>query len=454
MTTPRKPPHEPEPDPVVELVDGAELLDQVEAALCSYVVLPSDHTAVAVVLWIAATHAMPAWNTAPRLVIKAPEKRCGKSRLLDLIEALCHRPILTANASPSAVYRCIGEDDDDPPTLLIDESDTIFGPRAGDAHEDLRGLLNAGHQRGRPAIRYDAGLRRVDRIATFAMAALAGIGNMPDTIEYRAVIIGMRRRAPDETVLPYRTRRDGPALVHLKMQLSRWVRAQLDQLEAAAPELPVEDRAADTWEPLVAIADAAGGHWPADARAAILALSTDDVDVDTVSLRVRLLIDVRTAFGTAERLLTETLIGRLREDPEAPWDTLGKNGLNPKSLAALLRDFGIHSVPDRWEDGSQGRGFKREQFDDSWRRYCPAASSRHLPVPAVTASHERENATAEQLCDGSAVAKPPIRHKSTLMRRRDGWDGRAQTTSPTVCISCRKPLSYDDGTHTHPTCTA
>ena len=61
-------------------------------------------------LWIAATHAMPAWNTAPRLVIKAPEKRCGKSRLLDLIEALCHRPMMTANASPSAVYRSIGAD--------------------------------------------------------------------------------------------------------------------------------------------------------------------------------------------------------------------------------------------------------------------------------------------------------------------------------------------------------
>ena len=133
------------------------------------------------------------------------------------------------------------------------------------------------------------------------MAALAGIGNMPDTIEDRAVIIGMRRRAPDETVQPYRTRRDGPALADLKTDLHRWVRGHLDQLEAAAPELPVEDRAADTWEPLVAIADAAGGDWPTNARAAVLALTTDDVDVDNVSLRVRLLIDCRTAFGDAER---------------------------------------------------------------------------------------------------------------------------------------------------------
>src|SRR4051794_38839223 len=110
---------------VVDLLDGAELLDQVEAAVCAYVVLPTDHAAVAVVLWIAATHAVPAWNTAPRLVIKAPEKRCGKSRLLDLIEALCYRPMMTANASPSAVYRSIGENPSDPPTPLMDEADTI-----------------------------------------------------------------------------------------------------------------------------------------------------------------------------------------------------------------------------------------------------------------------------------------------------------------------------------------
>jgi hypothetical protein len=103
--------------------------------------------------------------------------------------------------------------------VLIDEADTIFGLKAGDAHEDLRGLLNAGHQRGRPAIRWDAGLRRLDQIETFAMAALAGIGGLPETIEDRAVIIGMRRRAPDEAVQPFRARRDGPALHQLKAQL-------------------------------------------------------------------------------------------------------------------------------------------------------------------------------------------------------------------------------------------
>lgn len=181
-------------------LDGAALLDAVRAALIRFVILPTPQTADAVTLWIAATHAQPAWAHAPRLVIRGPEKRCGKSRLLDIVEALCRDPFITVNSSTAAVYRSIS---DDPPTLLVDEADTIFGPKA-DGHEDLRGLLNAGHQRNRPAKRYDVATNRVESIPTFAMAALAGIGAMPDTIEDRAVVIRMRRRAPNETVAPYR----------------------------------------------------------------------------------------------------------------------------------------------------------------------------------------------------------------------------------------------------------
>ena len=126
--------------------NGAAILDRLVAILTRYVILPSAEAADAVALWIAASHAQPAWAHAPRLVIRAPEKRCGKSRLLDIIEGCCHAPLITVNASPAAVYRAIG-DGDGPPTLLVDEADTIFGGKNADANEDLRGLLNAGHQR-------------------------------------------------------------------------------------------------------------------------------------------------------------------------------------------------------------------------------------------------------------------------------------------------------------------
>ena len=282
--------------PTGPAADGAAILAQLHTTLTRYVILPSAEAAVAVALWIAATHAQDAWACAPRLVIRAPEKRCGKSRLLDIVEATCHNPLITVNGSPAAVYRSIGTDV--PPTILLDEADTIFGGKNAEGSEDLRGLLNAGHQRNRPAIRYDAATRTVERIPTFAMAALAGIGAMPDTIEDRAVVIRMRRRTPGEKVAPFRYRRDRPALAALAAGLARWLGAHLATLEKAEPVMPLEDRAADTWEPLIAVADLAAGEWPELARHAAVMLTAERDQAADVSDRIRLLADCRTVFGT------------------------------------------------------------------------------------------------------------------------------------------------------------
>ncbi|MEV4398325.1 DUF3631 domain-containing protein [Nonomuraea sp. NPDC049607] len=363
------PPHYGSTDLVNQpITHGATLLDALLAALTRYVILPSPEAANAVVLWIAATHAQPAWAHAPRLVIRAPEKRCGKSRLLDVVEATCHEPFITVNSSSAAVYRSIS---DDPPTMLVDEADTIFGPKA-DGNEDLRGLLNAGHQRNRPAKRYDAATNRVESIPTFAMAALAGIGAMPDTIEDRAVVIRMRRRAPGETVSPYRHRRDRPPLRQLATDLRQWLRADLATLEQAEPAMPVEDRAADTWEPLITVADHAGGHWPDRARAAVLTLTAEADDNSQPSNRLRLLTDCRTAFRTDTALPTATLLERLKADPEAPWADYGPNGLTAMKLGVILREYEIRSATIRFPAPTgQAKGYQRDDFTDAWSRYCP-----------------------------------------------------------------------------------
>lgn len=360
---------------------GAELLDALVAALTRYVVLPTPPAADAVALWIAATHVQPAWAHAPRLVIRAPEKRCGKSRLLDVIEATCHEPFITVNSSSAAVYRSITED---PPTMLVDEADTIFGPKA-DGNEDLRGLLNAGHQRNRPAKRYDANTGRVESIPTFAMAALAGIGAMPDTIEDRAVIIRMRRRGPGESVAPFRHKRDREPLRRLAAEVARWLRDDMAHLERAEPDMPVEDRAADTWEPLVIVADHAGRHWPDRARAAVVALTADTDTADQMSARLRLLTDCRTAFGHDPALPTASLLERLKADPEAPWATYGHTGLSAMKLGALLREYEIRSSTVRFPTG-QAKGYLRADFIDAWGRYCtPDDTPEHSTPATVTA---------------------------------------------------------------------
>ncbi len=171
--------------------------------LTRYVILPSAEAAIAVALWIAATHAQPSWAHAPRLVIRAPEKRCGKSRLLDIVEGTCHAPLITVNASPAAVYRAIGTDV--PPTLLVDEADTIFGGKNAEANEDLRGLLNAGHQRNRPAIRWDAATRTPGTHPHLRHGRPRR--HRRDARHHR----GPRRRDPDAPPRPRRNRRPVPA---------------------------------------------------------------------------------------------------------------------------------------------------------------------------------------------------------------------------------------------------
>ncbi|MCP2325647.1 hypothetical protein HDA40_004154 [Hamadaea flava] len=356
MTRPDKPKH----------VNGAELLDRLRAAIRQYVILPDNESLDAVVLWVAATYGLAAWACAARLVIRAPEKRCGKSRLLDLVEAACHNPLITVNASPAAVYRAIGTED--PPTLLIDEYDTIFGPAVAGSNEDLRGLLNAGHQRNRPALRYDANSQRVERIPTFAMAAMAGIGAAPDTIEDRAVVIHMRRRATREKVSPWRVMRDRPILATIGNEVRDWITAHLDELRTAEPVMPVEDRDADTWEPLIAVADLAGGDWPIRARTAAVTLTGAREETAANSDRVRLLTDCRTVFtaagADAEALPTGHLLSQLRAMDEAPWADL-----TAVKLGALLREFEVKSTNIRFTTG-QAKGYHRAAFIDAWDRYC------------------------------------------------------------------------------------
>ena len=259
-----------------------------------------------------------------------------------------------------------------PPTLLVDEADTIFGGKNADANEDLRGLLNAGHQRNRPAIRWDAATRSLETIPTFAMAALAGIGAMPDTIEDRAVVIRMRRRAPGEKVAPFRHRRDRPALTDLAAQLAGWLGEHLAELERAEPRMPLEDRAADTWEPLVAVADLAGGNWPELARHAAVVLTTDRDQAASVSDRIRLLADCRTAFGDARGpAAAPPSSAGCAPTPKRPGAS-PPPGITPKRLAALLADYDIRSAPIRFgEPIGQVRGYYRADFTDAWARYCP-----------------------------------------------------------------------------------
>ncbi len=251
----------PEPEPWPEPVDGAELLDAISMIIRRHVVMP-DHAADAAALWVLHTYLLGNFGISPRLAITSPEKGCGKTTLLDVLSHLVMRPLPTANATASAIFRVVEMQQ---PTLLIDEADTFLSENG-----ELRGILNSGHRQGGAVIRTVGPDFEPRAFSTFSACAIALIGKLPATLTDRSVPIDLRRRRPDEAIEAFRFDRTG-ALDQLARQAARWAMDNGNNMRGADPDIPsgVFNRAADNWRPLLAVADAAGGEWPARARRAV-----------------------------------------------------------------------------------------------------------------------------------------------------------------------------------------
>jgi Protein of unknown function (DUF3631)/Domain of unknown function (DUF3854) len=356
---------------------GADVLDAVHDFLIAHVVFRSEHQAVAVTLWAAHTHGIEAFASTPRLNIHSPQKQSGKTRLLECLQYLCRNAKLSANMSAAYLFRSVALRR---PTLLIDELDTIFRP--GDKHhEDLRALINAGHRPDAVVGRIEGeGANMVPKdYPVFCAVATAGIGAPPETVADRGVPIRLRRRAKDERVKPFRQRDTVPQARQLGRRLAAWVSRTLDELAEAEPVMPpgIEDRAADVWEPLLAIADAAGGSWPSDARKAASALVQDRADrADNRDIAlladIRHLLMVGNVFGTRQRASSLDLVSELKNLKESPWQEMNNGfGITMYELAERLRDYDVRPTVVKIA-GSSHRGYTAEMFAEAWKRYLPS----------------------------------------------------------------------------------
>jgi 5S rRNA maturation endonuclease (ribonuclease M5) len=404
--------------------DGAALLTAVEQFIRRYCVLPDEAAYAAVTLWAAHAHSLDTFESTPRLAFLSPEPECGKTRALEVLELLVPRPMLAVNATPAALFRAVA-DQAKRPTVLFDEVDTVFGPKAKE-NEELRGLLNAGHRRSGVAYRcVGEGTRQeVKEFPAYAAVALAGIGDLPDTLLSRSIVIPMRRRAPHERVQPFRRREAEAEGRRLCEQLAEWASWHRREL-GAIPTMPegLADRAADVWEPLLAVADAAGGDWPERARVAAVALVAAKAEKEP-SLGVRLLADIRAIFDQERReaLPTAVLLERLHGIDEAPWGDIRGKPLDARGLARRLAAYGIRAKTIRVGSDTP-RGYERAAFEDAWARYLPkpATAARPEPSPApstpspsaspsCTSATSKTSATGAGFESGDGPALLHMRH--------------------------------------------
>jgi Protein of unknown function (DUF3631) len=347
----------------------SQLLDDVAAFLRRFVSLPAA-ACIAVALWIVMTHAVDAFDTAVYLAITSPEKRSGKTRLLEILELLVSNPWLTGRVTAACLVRKIEAQQ---PSLLLDESDTAFASDK-EYSEALRGVLNTGHRRGGTAsccVGKGANVTFKD-FSTFCPKAIAGIGKLPDTVADRSLPIRLRRQAPSERVERFRRRDVEPEAILLKARIAAWTAAHIELLRSARPALPesLTDRQQDGAEPLLAIADLLGGKHPQQSREALSVLFGSTAAQDD-SIGVRLLCDIRTAFDGKDRLSSAELVAALIAMEESPWaDFDHGKPLTPNALARLLRSYEI--APRTVRTGSKTpKGYYAEQFSDVWARYLP-----------------------------------------------------------------------------------
>jgi hypothetical protein len=373
---------EPWPEPV----SGKALLDALVTELNRYVVL-GMWAAETLALWIVHTYAYQLRDVTTYIGLESPEKRCGKTTLLSVLSELVNRPVVASNISSPAFFRVIEEKQ---PTLMIDEADTILH-----GNDQLRGILNAGYRRQTAYVvrvapqeaeeraqRAEEGdekpevmeLRQGSRLARFSCwcpKAIATIRHLPETLADRCIVIGMQRKTPREKCERLKKLQGE----ELRRTCARFVMDHRKEISEGQPEIPADlnDRAADIWEPLLVLAELAGGEWPERARNAALGLTARAQEDSPIGA---LLLDLMVMFVRAGngRAFSRELAAGLNSYGERPWMAL-RNGkaVTELWLAQLLRPYGVRPKTI-WIGDEAAKGYLEEDFTETFRRYIPKSA--------------------------------------------------------------------------------
>ncbi|NWL05200.1 DUF3631 domain-containing protein [Pseudomonas hunanensis] len=375
-------------------VAGAELLDDIAGAIRRYVIADAA-TIQAAALWATFTWLIDSVQVAPIANITAPEKRCGKSIMLTALGNLVNRKLQVSNIAPAALFRSIELWS---PTLLIDEVDAFLRD-----NEEARGILNAGFTRDSAVVIRCVGDDHMPTpFRVWGAKALCGIGKIADTLADRSIPLRLRRKLPGESTEVLR-HSDPDLWTSLRSRMMRFAQDHAERIGKARPATinGLNDRANDCWEPLLAIAEAAGGEWPAIARQA--ARSLHEIEDDSPSVGVELLNDIKTILDTkqANKMFSATLLEHLMADDEAPWPTWNRGKpMTARQLSTKLGEFGIKSKDIRIGTINK-KGYDRADFSEAFTRYLSAET----PTASATARQPNGHAASSDFSPATGLPR-------------------------------------------------
>lgn len=373
------------------------VLGEVARFINGYVDMPPSSVLVSAA-WIVASHLTDVWDKFPHLGITSPEKRCGKTTLLDLFNLLCVRPRYTSNISPAALYRLIEKER---PTLLMDEAQSL-GRKGSDTGDTVRELLNAGIAKNAKVIRCSG--EKFDEVSEFTVygpKVFALIGNLDPILADRCLPVRLERKSNDSKVQRYRSRVVEPEGHAIRERVGQWAEENRERLQGIYDRLdPFDienDRMADLLLPLQAIMEVIHPEGMVELQRYAEALDARDKEQEVQSPGIRLLVACREIFTEAtltkedgKFLRTPDLIHRLCLRDEEPWPTYtrGKQ-ITPEALARLLREFGIKSMFNRRRTA---KGYFEYAFEEAWKKYHPPTP----PLKTASNPSDRFNAAGSK----------------------------------------------------------
>jgi hypothetical protein len=484
--------------PYPEPVQIAELVNDIEAVIKRHVIL-KEQAAAALAVWVLHTYTFELRDTVAYVAIESPEKRCGKTTLLSVLAAMAHKPLIASNVTVGALFRAI---DTCRPALFIDEADTFL---AGNG--TMRGIINSSNtwrtayvlrlSRGRPRTHADrqvgstgfvedlavqnstgfgdvplarAGegdsplalkrsLGRRDACPTLGESSESGlkryscwcpkviamIGRVADTIADRSIVVKMSRKLVSESCAPL-------AELNTNEIRAKCVRFALDAGPAIAqtPKIRGEglnDRAADTFDPLYVIARLAGNGWEEKLHAAALAL-TGAAQSESAGSEVLLdVFSVLIEYG-GERIFSRDLVGILREGFGGMAMALKYATINEMQIAEMLRPYGIK--PATMRIGKEvNRGYVAEEFYEALKRYVPKAEVtarlEELNRRAKLQAEAKAEADAQAEAAAKAEAEAEAERESARMKERLAQHSKCKATRMPGMAALLRRLKQEEG---------
>ncbi len=387
------------PNQLPDVIDGAESFIRRFCILPSAAYLP-------LAAWAVATHMPDAFDCFPYIALLSPAKRCGKTRVLEVLELLTSKAWRGTSATSAALFRMMK----DVPTLLLDEVESLRNSKPSESAQAVLAVLNAGHRKGATVPRCDGPEHEVRHFPVYGPKAFATIGTLPDTLSDRCIHVTMQRKTDSQTVGRFLQGRAKADAVPLQASLAKWAKTHKKAISSAYESIDdlkflSDDRDADLWMPLFSVCTvAAPGRLDELQRCALVlsgAKAAGDVE-DSLSLK--LLADIQNVWPAgADRLTTASMLERLKDIAESPW---AAHDLNANRLSAMLRPFAV--TPRQIRIGSEtSKGYMKANLQDAFSRYLPRNGA--LPETSETTrvdSGDHEDSCLETKSSCFASANP------------------------------------------------